>query len=128
MNFNDAVLTVTDINSSNVTLSRLTNIHVAISSIEVYFDAVDTTGVTIKESTTLAIGDTEKLTATVMPDDATYKNVTWTSSNEKVATVDKNGKVTAVGGGEADITVTATNGTDFLYAFLQHSSCFQKNF
>ena len=46
-----------------------------------------------------------------MPDNAANKTVTWTSSNNNVATV-SNGVVTAVAEGTATITVTATNGTD----------------
>ncbi|MDE6580561.1 MAG: Ig-like domain-containing protein, partial [Ruminiclostridium sp.] len=60
-----------------------------------------------KTSAELIKGDTLELTATVKPDDATDKTVTWTSSDEKVATVDENGKVTAVGGGKATITAKA---------------------
>lgn len=52
------------------------------------------------------IGDEQTLTATVYPDNATDKTLKWTSSNPTVATVE-DGKVTAVGNGEADITVAA---------------------
>ena len=73
---------------------------------------VSVTGVEInKTSTTLTVGGTETLTATVSPDGATYKTVTWSSSDTDVATVDANGKVSAVAAGTATITVTATNGT-----------------
>lgn len=51
-----------------------------------------------------------KLTATVTPDNATDKTVTWTSNNDKVATVAADGTVTAVGEGTATITATAANG------------------
>ena len=75
-------------------------------------DAVAVTGVSLnKESTTLTVGGTETLTATVAPDNATDKTVTWTSSNTSVATVSNAGLVTAVAAGTATITVTATNGT-----------------
>ena len=47
-----------------------------------------------------------QLTAVITPADATNKNVIWTSSDEKVATVDATGKVKAVSKGEAIITVT----------------------
>jgi len=50
---------------------------------------------------------TATLTATVAPEYASDKTVFWLTSNEKVATVDDNGKVTAVGSGEAKITATA---------------------
>ena len=52
----------------------------------------------------LKAGNTATLTATVKPDDATNKTVTWSSNNETVATVDNNGKVTAKAAGEAIIT------------------------
>ncbi len=51
-----------------------------------------------------------KLTATINPTNATNKNVTWTSSNTRVATVDANGNVKAVGAGTATITAKSNNG------------------
>ncbi len=57
------------------------------------------------------MGGTETLTATVSPDNATDKTVTWSTSDSSVATV-ADGVVTAVGKGTATITATATNGTD----------------
>lgn len=62
-----------------------------------------------KESITLFEGKTEQLTATVLPEDAEDKTVTWTSSDNSIATVDANGLVTAVAEGNA--TITATNTT-----------------
>lgn len=64
-----------------------------------------------KTSTTLTVGGTETLTATVRPDNATDKTVTWSSDNTSVATVGANGKVTAVAAGTATITVTTTDGS-----------------
>lgn len=55
------------------------------------------------------IGASEKLTATIAPATAADKNVTWTSSNNKVATV-SNGTVKAAGNGTATITAKAANG------------------
>ena len=58
----------------------------------------------------IKVGDTEQLTATVMPDNATDKSVSWTSDNDEVATVDSNGLVTAVSSGVAIITASAAGG------------------
>ena len=70
------------------------------------------TGVSLnKTETAITVGGTETLTATVSPDDSTDKTVTWSSDNESVATV-SDGVVTAVAEGTANITVTATNGTE----------------
>jgi len=73
---------------------------------------VPVTGVTLNPtSLSLFTGDTAPLTATVQPSDATNQNVTWSTSDNTVATVDENGTVTAVGAGEATITVTTEDGT-----------------
>ena len=60
----------------------------------------------------LKVNETTTLTATVLPETATNKSVTWTSSNESVATVDADGVVTAIAAGEATITATTTDGSD----------------
>ncbi|MDM8245193.1 S-layer homology domain-containing protein [Collinsella tanakaei] len=72
---------------------------------------VSVTGVTLSAtSLTLNEKETAILTATVEPADATNQKVTWSSSAPGVATVDANGKVTAVGAGTATITVTTADG------------------
>lgn len=74
-------------------------------------DTVAVTGATMSQKTaSLKVGDTTKLTATVAPDNATNKSVTYKSSNEKIATVAENGTVTAVAEGSADITATTADG------------------
>ncbi len=62
-----------------------------------------------KTSVSMHIGDTESLTATIYPEDATYQEVIWSSSDESVATV-KDGIITAVGVGTATITASAADG------------------
>ena len=72
--------------------------------------AVSVTSVKLNKSTlTLTEGDSEFLTATVYPDNATNKNVTWTSSNSSVATV-SDGTVKAVKSGTATIKITTDDG------------------
>ena len=60
----------------------------------------------------LTVGNSVTVTATVTPDKATNATVNWTSSDEKVATVDSNGKVTAVAAGNATITATSESDGD----------------
>ena len=74
-------------------------------------DEVSVTGVTLdKTSLTLTEGDSQTLVATIVPENATNKNVSWSSSDESVATVDQSGKVTALKAGSAIITVTTSDG------------------
>ncbi len=68
------------------------------------------TGITLSQtSLTMNSGTTAQLTATLSPEGA-VGSVTWTSSDESVATVDANGVVTAVAGGSCSITATAAYG------------------
>ena len=96
-------------NNSNQQLSGLKKAN----NVKYYYlrqSTIAVTGVTIDPTaTTLTVGGTETLTATVTPNDATDKSVTWTSDNNAVATV-ADGVVTAVAPGTASITVTTTDG------------------
>lgn len=65
-----------------------------------------------KTEGTLTVGNSVTVTATVTPDNATNATVNWTSSDEKVATVDSNGKVTAVAAGNATIKATSESDGD----------------
>ena len=71
---------------------------------------IPTTGITLDQTSgTLTEGDTVTLTATVSPDNATYKTVTWETSNSAVATV-ADGVVTALKAGTATITARTADG------------------
>lgn len=73
-------------------------------------EIIPVTDVTLnKFAMTLEVGDSETLTATVAPANATDKTVSWKSDNTSVATV-ANGQITAVKAGTANITVTAKDG------------------
>ena len=68
-------------------------------------------GITLdKTELALTVGDTQTLAATILPSDAANKSVSWSSDKPSVATVDENGKVTAVAEGTAKITVTTVDG------------------
>ena len=69
---------------------------------------------------TLEKGLTAQLSATVLPENADKLTVTWESDNENVATVDENGLVTAVGGGDAFITARAGDGSPVWATCLVH--------
>ena len=59
---------------------------------------------------TINIGSSRQLTTTILPSNATNKNISYTSSNTTVATVDSNGLVKAIAAGTAVITVTSADG------------------
>ena len=58
----------------------------------------------------LALGESEKLIATIEPSDATNQNVTWLSSDYNIATVTSSGLVTAISEGTTSVTVTTEDG------------------
>ena len=71
---------------------------------------IEPTGVELNTTNkTMVVNTTDKLVATVKPDNAKDKTVTWSSNNPNVITVDKNGNIKAVGLGEATIKVKTSN-------------------
>jgi uncharacterized protein YjdB len=90
------------------------------TSINAYFDDiaiyqvdanVAVTGISLNKSeTAVAVGGSDTLIASVTPSHATNRNVTWSSSDPSVATVDANGTVTGVAAGTAVITATTVSG------------------
>ena len=73
--------------------------------------SVSVTGVSLSKSVlSLAVGESETLVATVAPERATDRSVTWESSNKNVATVNQNGTVKAVAAGSAVIGVRTNDG------------------
>ena len=96
----EAIITVTTIDGGFTATCKVT----------VVDPTVYVTGVTLdKTEVALEVPETTTLVATVTPENATNKNVTWASDNETVATV-ADGVVTAVAAGTATITVTTVDG------------------
>ncbi len=95
-----AVVTATSTVDSNVK-----------ATLSVSVSGVSVTGVSLNKSTSsLDVGATETLIATISPSDASNKNVTWSSSNSDIATVTSEGVVTGCGNGSATITVKTVDG------------------
>lgn len=77
----------------------------------------------------LTVGNSVTVTATVTPDNATNTTINWMSSDEKVATVDSNGKVTAVAAGNATIKATSESDGDVSadYALTVNKAAVKQN-
>lgn len=102
---------VSALSEGNTTITAMAGGKTASCSITVVKGYVAVSSISLnKESIELVEGDTESLTVTVSPNDATDKTITWTSSKEEVATV-KDGIITAVKEGEATITAKAGDKT-----------------
>lgn len=85
---------------------------VSASAEVIVIDPYAVTGVTLDRTTlSLQMGQTATLTATVAPEDARDKSVTWTTGDTSVATVDQNGKITPVAPGTTLVTVITNDGS-----------------
>ena len=106
----DGVVTAVKAGTATITVKTDDGNKTATCEVTVVAKEIPVTSVSLDQTAVeLAEGGEVTLTATVKPDDATNKNVSWTSSNESVATVD-NGKITAVKAGSSIITVTTEDG------------------
>ena len=95
--------------TSTVTATTVDGGYTATCQVTVSAATVAVTGVTLnKASLSLTVGDSETLTATVAPSDATNKNVTWSVTGDAVTV--NNGTVTAAKAGSATVTVTTVDG------------------
>ena len=96
---------------ATVTVTTADGGKTATCSVTVEAKMIPVTGVTLdKTEAELVEGESITLTATIAPEDATDKTVSWVSSDEEIAKVDSEGKVSAIAPGTADITVTTTDG------------------
>ena len=87
------------------------NVVITAVGVKVDDEVVPVTGVTLNRTqASVTVGGTLSLTATVLPANATTKDVVWSAEDTGIATVDENGTVTAVAEGSTTITVMTVNG------------------
>ncbi|MGJ8681357.1 Ig-like domain-containing protein [Paraglaciecola sp.] len=102
---------VTGNGAGTATITASTEEGVLVAEHDVEVLTVQATSVELnQQSAHLALNETLKLNASITPNNTTLKTVTWSSSNEAVATVDQKGLVTAISAGNADITATVNDG------------------
>ena len=106
----DAAGKVTAVKAGEATITVTTEDGAKTASCRVTVKEVKVTGITLA-ALAIYVGESKSITATVKPDDATNKELTWKSSDETVATVDATGKVTGKKTGSATITATAQDGS-----------------
>ena len=103
---NAGKVTAVKAGNADITVTTKDGSKTAKCALTVTAKQIPVTGVTLDKSTlSLEEGATGNLVATISPENASYKAVSFTSSDEAIATVDDNGLVTAVAAGTADITV-----------------------
>ena len=111
----DETGTITALAAGTVTITATANDGSGVSAsceVTVKKKVVAVACITLNQTTaTLTEGETLPLTATVTPDDAADKSISWSSNNPSIAIVDNTGKVTAVAPGIATITATANDGS-----------------
>ncbi|GKX67626.1 glycosyl hydrolase 53 family protein [Inconstantimicrobium mannanitabidum] len=104
-------VTAVGVGTAVVTATTLDGSKTASCTVNVSIPIINVLSVSLNKTTdTLIVGETDTLSVTVNPSNATNKVVKWASSNNKVVTVDSNGKITAVEAGNAVITATTNNG------------------
>ena len=102
---------VTAISRGSTIITAIINDKKSTCRVTVSSDYVPVSGINLNESSiNILLGTSEKLTATISPNDATNKDIIWTSSEPSVATIDSSGKITAKKLGTTTITATSSSG------------------
>lgn len=108
----NGVVTAKSVGSATITVTTADGTNLS-ATCEITVNPIVATSVVLdKTEATMLLGDVMKLNATVAPENATNRNVTWKSSDEAIAKVAADGTVTALGVGSATITVTTADGTN----------------
>ena len=105
----DGELTAIGIGTTTITCTAHNGVY---AQCEVTVNPVLVSGITLNETEAeLTVGEKLQMEATITPDNATDKGVTWSSTNEAVAVVSESGLVTAVGSGTCQVKATANDGS-----------------
>ena len=113
----NAAVTILPVHTDNVVRvlvqsedQQIINVYAVKLSV-VKVEEIYASSITLSESALeMTEGDTKTLTATVLPENAVNKQVSWLSTNRNVVTVDNNGKLTAIAEGNATIIAATNNG------------------
>lgn len=97
--------------TATITVTTIDGGKIATCKVTVTPKTVPVSGIQVQGAASIYVGDTTKLTATITPDGASNKAVTWDSQNKGIATVDQQGNVKALKAGTATITATAQDGS-----------------
>ncbi len=108
---NSGLITAVNPGNATVTVTTVDGGYTAVCSVTVEPNIIPVTGVSIDPATTgIVVGQTKQLTAIIQPANATNTNLSWSSNNTAVATVNSSGLVTAVAVGTTVVTVTTVDG------------------
>ena len=97
--------------TATITVTTIDGGKTATCKVTVTPKTVPVSSIQVQGVASIYVGDTAKLTATITPDGASNKAVTWDSQNKDIATVDQQGNVKALKAGTATITATAQDGS-----------------
>jgi len=107
----DGVVSAVGVGKAVISVKTADGSVTASCTVDVRDLSVPVTGITLNmDSAILKVGDFLALTATVRPDNATNKQVNWSSSDERVVTVNAAGEVRAVGVGTAKVLASTSDG------------------
>ncbi|MCL2027783.1 MAG: Ig-like domain-containing protein, partial [Bacteroidales bacterium] len=107
----NGLITAVAVGNATITVKTADGAKTATCAVTVTAATVPVTGVTVSPTTAnLTVNQTQQLTPTIAPSNATNKNVTYESNNTAVATVNASGLITAVSAGNATITVKTADG------------------